>query len=212
MQDVLDIKTDTTCIVKPVTRPGRPPGPTPETARAVLTAALDLLLSEGAGALTAQRLHAVTGVSRSTVYRHWPTPHAVLEALIEVAPAGSSGPTGDLGADLHLAVDHLCDRLRDKPVPAFLSALVAAAASDPQAAALRHRYVEDLLAPLRRALAAAGVPTSDQRHAVAQVAAPLLLDAVLLDRHADRVQAHAAVDELVGKLTRRRGTGEDVPA
>ena len=77
----------TSCIVFTVTRTGRPAGPANDTTATVLTAALELLLSEGVGALTAQRLHQVTGVSRSTIYRHWPTPNDVLASLIDVAPS-----------------------------------------------------------------------------------------------------------------------------
>ena len=166
----------------------------------MLTAALELLLAEGATALTAQRLHRATGVSRSTVYRHWPTPHAVLEALIAVAPTTPVPPSGDVAADLHAAVDQLCNRLRDKPVGAFLQALVAAATTDPDAAGLRHRYVEDLLAPFHAALRAARVPRAAREDAVALVVSPLLLDALLLDRPTARTRAHRTVDEVVSRL------------
>ena len=179
--------------------PGRPPGPTADTETAVLTAALELLLTEGAGSLTAHRLHRATGVSRSTVYRHWPTPDTVLAALIAVAPTSPTPSTGDLAEDLHAAVDQLCNRLRDKPVAAFLQALVAAGADE-----LRHRYVEDLLAPFHSALRAAGVPRTERDDAVAQVASPLLLDALLLDRPTARTRAHRSVDDVVARLEAAR--------
>jgi AcrR family transcriptional regulator len=172
----------------------RPAGPTSETEDIVLTAALELLLTEGAQALTPQRLHAVTGVSRSTVYRHWPTPHDVLAALIAVAPPKDASPTGDPATDLHVAVDALCNRLRDKPVATFLQALVAAGEPD-----LRHRYVEDLMAPFHRALA--GTPKQDRDDAVAAIVAPLLLDALLLDKPTARRRAHRTVDEVVARVT-----------
>lgn len=181
---------------------GRPAGPAPDTAEVVLTAALDLLLAEGAGALTAQRLHRATGVSRSTVYRHWPTPASVLEALIEVAPTPAAPSTGDLAQDLHVAVDALCNRLRDKPVAAFLQALVAAAAVDAAAVELRHRYVEDLLAPVRSVLAGSGLPVTEREDALAAIASPLLLDALLLDRPTARARAHRAVDRALAGAVR----------
>ena len=185
-------------------RPGRPAGPTAETEALVLTAALELLLDEGAAALTPQRLHAATGVSRSTVYRHWPAPHAVLEALIAVAPPPDREPSGDLADDLHAAVDALCNRLRDKPVAAFLQALVSATSTDPQAADLRHRYVEDLLAPFAAALRAARVDRGDREDAVAVIVSPLLLDALLLDRPAARTRAHRNVDAVVSRVEAAR--------
>lgn len=165
----------------------------------MLNAALDLLLAEGAGALTAQRLHRVTGVSRTTVYRHWPTPDAVLAALIAVAPVAVPPGSGDLADDLHAAVDQLCNRLRDKPVAAFLRALVAAGVDD-----LRHQYVEDLVAPLHAALRAAQVPRTERDDAVAMIASPLLLDALLLDKPTARTRAHRAVDDVVAGLLEAR--------
>lgn len=179
-------------------QPGRPAGPTSETEAVVLTAALDLLLTEGTAALSAQRLHYATGVSRSTIYRHWPTPRDVLAALIEVAPRRMTPPpTGDARRDLHAEVDALCDRLRDKPVSGFLHAIVAAAAWDSTMADLRRRYVEDLLAPFRTALAATGLTEAAREDAVAVIVSPLLLDSLLLDRPAARERAHRAVDAIL---------------
>ncbi|WP_244929414.1 TetR/AcrR family transcriptional regulator [Nocardioides sp. W7] len=175
-------------------RTGRPAGPATDTTTVVLTAALDLLLREGAGALTAQRLHQATGVSRSTIYRHWPTPTDVLAGLIDVAPSPPPTGSGDVLRDLHREVDVLCNRLRDRPVAAFLQALTATAVADTAAAALRHRYVEDLLAPFHTVLRTAGVTRTTADDAVASVVAPLLVDALLLGRPTARARAHRAVD------------------
>lgn len=180
-----------------MTQPGRPAGPTTETEAVVLTAALGLLLTEGAAALSAKRLHAATGVSRSTIYRHWPTPRAVLAALIEVAPHPGTSLTGEPRNDLHAEVDALCDRLRDKPVSGFLHAIVAAAVWDASMAELRHRYVDDLLAPFRAALAPTGLTGAAREDAVSAVVSPLLLDTLLLDRPPARARAHRTVDRIL---------------
>ncbi|MEU7143278.1 TetR-like C-terminal domain-containing protein [Nocardia sp. NPDC046473] len=186
-----------------MSKPGRPAGPAADTEQIVLTAALDLLLTEGGAALTPQRLHAVTGVARTTIYRHWPTPREFLAALIAVAPHPAARPSGDPIADLHTEVDLLCDRLRDKPVAAFLRALVTASATDPECVPLRQRYVLDLLAPIRRSLGEIGVIADDDvAEAAMTIVSPLLVDALLLDRSADRNRAHRAVDDV---LTRRAG-------
>ncbi|MGY2062589.1 TetR/AcrR family transcriptional regulator, partial [Nocardia gipuzkoensis] len=162
-----------------------------------LTAALELVLTEGAGALTPQRLHTVTGVARTTIYRHWPTSKDVLAALISVAPHPSPEPTADPVADLRAEVDLLCDRLRDKPVGAFLRALVSASAADPDCVPLRHRYVEDLLVPFRRSLRALGFTASEAEDAALAIVSPLLVDVLLLDRPVDRGRAHRDLDALV---------------
>ncbi|WP_123665431.1 TetR/AcrR family transcriptional regulator [Actinocorallia herbida] len=186
-----------------MTRPGRPTGPTGDTTAVVLTAALELLLSEGAAALTPQRLHTVTGVSRSTVYRHWPSPRSVLEALVAVAPLTPREPAGDLGTDLHAEVDRLCDRLRDRPVGGMLQALVAAVALDPSVADLRRRYITDLLAPFHAALGDAAVPEDEAEDVVTSVISPLLVDALLLGRAPGRTRAHRTIDEFLEGRARR---------
>lgn len=173
---------------------GRPAGPAADTVTTVLTAALELLLSEGGAALTPLRLHQATGVSRSTIYRHWATPTDVLAALIEVAPPVPRVASGDPVADLHAEVDSLCDRLRDRPVAAFLQALVTMSATDPAATGLRQRYVDDLLAPFRAVLGAGGTTDATVDDVVNAIVAPLLVDALLLDRPANRDRAHRAVD------------------
>ncbi|NNH68453.1 TetR family transcriptional regulator [Nocardia uniformis] len=181
-----------------MTRPGRPAGPAADTEEVVLTAALELLLAEGATALTPQRLHAVTGIARTTIYRHWPTPREVLAALISVAPHEPSQLSGDLAADLHTEVDLLCDRLRDKPVAAFLRALVTASTADPSYTELRRRYVMDLLEPFRAAIRALGVEDENRiEESATGITAPLLVDVLLLDRPADRERAHRAVEDLL---------------
>lgn len=187
-----------------MTRAGRPAGPAADTAVAVLTAALELLLDEGGAALTPQRLHQVTGVSRSTIYRHWATPTDVLAALIDVAPDAVRSSTGDPVRDAHAEVDALCDRLREKPVAAFLQALVAMAATDPAAVALRRRYVDDLVAPFRRVLDGAGLPRPEVDDVVAAIVSPLLVDALLLDRSVRRARAHRAVDLHLDPVTGQR--------
>ncbi|MCP9624880.1 TetR family transcriptional regulator [Nocardia otitidiscaviarum] len=185
-----------------MTRPGRPAGPAADTEAVVLTAALDLLLTEGAGALTPQRLHAVTGVARTTIYRHWPTPRDVLAALIAVAPHEPLTPSGDPVADLHTEVDLLCDRLRDKPVAAFLRALVTASSADPSCTELRHRYVADLLEPFRAALRALAFgDEAAVEEAASAIVAPLLVDALLLDRPVDRERAHRAAADVLARVT-----------
>ena len=63
---------------------GNRSGENPRTTRVrdvILDAAIDLLIREGAGSLTAVRIAAETGVARTTIYRHWSNPTALLLAL-----------------------------------------------------------------------------------------------------------------------------------
>ena len=69
---------------------------------AVLSAVAELILTEGAGAVTALRVSQRAGVARSTIYDHWPTSEAlVLDAIdMVIAPQAPITTTADLGADL----------------------------------------------------------------------------------------------------------------
>lgn len=181
-------------MIAAMTGAGRPPGPTPETEATVLTSALELLLTEGLTSLSAQRVHQASGVSRSTVYRHWPTPRHLLKALVEVSGDPELPLAGDLAEDLHTAVDVLCDRIRDRPVAQFLRALAGFAGPDEAHEAhdeLQLRYIEGLNAPFRRAFEAAGVSLQTMHDAVAALVSPILIDAMLLATPPERTRARA---------------------
>jgi AcrR family transcriptional regulator len=158
-------------------RPGRPAGPSAATRETVLRGALDLLLNEGAAALTPQRLHEVTGVARSTVYRHWPDADALVDALLDVAEQTEAPDlTGDVRSDLDAAINHLLWRLRNRPVASFLGSLMAGPISDERVAARRNRYIAGLLQPLRAALRQVQPPLSSAaiEDAANLIAGPLL--------------------------------------
>jgi AcrR family transcriptional regulator len=144
----------------------------------VLRSALDLLLADGVGALTAQRLFETSGVARSTIYRHWPTPDDVVDDLLEVAAATEHPePTGDVLADLEAALDALRLRLRTRPVAPFLAALMSGPPDDAALLARRTRYVETLLEPFRAAVRAATppLPAATRDTVVDLVAGPVIL-------------------------------------
>lgn len=88
----------------------RPPGDprVHQTRQLVLAAARELLLEEGQDAVTPTRLAALTGISRSTIYRHWNEPAEIIfEATAADTGRTSFAPTGDPAADLTLYLDEL---------------------------------------------------------------------------------------------------------
>ena len=67
----------------------------------VLTAARDLLATEGQAAVTPTRLSRETGVSRSTLYRNWDSPAEImLDAIADESARPPFEPTGDPREDL----------------------------------------------------------------------------------------------------------------
>lgn len=187
---------------QPVRR-GRPAGPAADTRETVLRAALDLLLAEGVGALTPQRLHEESGVARSTLYRHWPTPDDVVDDLLLVAAQTEHPvPTGEVVPDLEAALDALLWRLRNRPVAPFLAALMSGPPDDAALVARRARYVETLLEPFHAALRSATptVPAAEREEIVGLVAGPVLASWLAHGRAPTRAKARAGLTAALPRL------------
>ena len=118
--------------------------------RSVLDAAADLAL-EGATGVGIDAIAARAGVSRTTVYKWWPSAAAVLlEGLLERTHNTLESPAS---ATIREALGEYLARLvilvRDTPAGALLRGLTAASVGDP---VVGHALVDDWLAPRRMAV------------------------------------------------------------
>ena len=154
---------------------------------AVLSAVAELILSEGAGAVTALRVSQQADVARSTIYDHWPTPEAlVLDAIDMVTgPQESTVTTGDLEADLLEGLHYLRDRLERRPFRIWFATLLDHANREEDFAAAQIRFVTGVLRPVSEIISAAqdhGELTDDidAAETAMQLAAPILSLHVLL--------------------------------
>lgn len=83
-----------------------------QTRELVLKAARDLLLSEGQDSVTPTRLTEITGISRSTIYRHWNDPGEIIfEATATDSQRAPFTPQGDVRKDLTAYLKALRDML-----------------------------------------------------------------------------------------------------
>ena len=120
--------------------------------RAILDAAAELAL-EGAAGAGVDAIAARAGVSRTTVYKWWPSAAAVLlEGLLDrtrgtIESSASTTTRDALGDYLH----GLVDLVRDTPAGALLRGLSAASITDPVVA---RALVDDWLTPRREAVVA----------------------------------------------------------
>lgn len=126
--------------VKPRKR-GRPPNE--DAARRVLAAARELMTEGGIAAVTVEALSAKTGVTRPTIYRHWPNAQAVAMAAImddgtrRLSSKPARSLTKDLEAELMAVVEAVAS-------PTGRSALALVASADPStelAKAFRHHLL-----------------------------------------------------------------------
>lgn len=154
---------------------------------AVLTAVAELILTEGAGAVTALRVSQRADVARSTVYDHWPTSEAlVLDAIdMVIAPQASITTTGDLEADLLNGLISLRDRLERRPFRIWFATLLDHGNREAAFAAAQTRFVTGVLRPVSEIINAAQIrgELSEDIDCIAtsmQLASPILTQHVLL--------------------------------
>ncbi len=112
------------------------------TRSAVLTAAYDLLIADGPDAVSHGPVAAAAKVSRTTVYKHFPTRGELLRSTIEVM--GKPVPselTGDLRTDLQRLLSDLVADLADDQRTRAIAAMIERAQHDPTVAAVRDDIV-----------------------------------------------------------------------
>jgi AcrR family transcriptional regulator len=161
---------------------------------AILAAAYDLLVREGPGAITHQRVAQQAGVGRATIYRHWAAPEDLLrDVLFSAELPFFATPALPLRSWLHAELRQLADELALPPVASLAIALMEQTRSG-GAGARPHRHVtaitERLAAAFALAVDAGELDTApDTELAAAQLIGPLVYRTTL--------QAAAVPDSLL---------------
>lgn len=126
-----------------------------------LDAALEILLEGGVLAVTHGSVSKATGISRSTLYRHWPEiaqlrNHAFRHASIppNIAPRENNGP---LCADLTWTMNALASALNETPWGKIAPQVIAAAATDEAAKNVINDLMQQRLAWVESIFTAAEV-------------------------------------------------------
>jgi AcrR family transcriptional regulator len=165
-----------------MTRDRKPPNPArrnEHSRQAILTATADLLGEVGYTKLAVEAIAARAGVGKQTIYRWWPDKGAVvLDAYLALVGAeqGLAFPdSGDLGADLRLALGSTADSLADPVYEQRYRALLTAIQDDPKlAAAMLDRLLKPWLAATKQRLHAAQQAGQIRKDVDLDVAAELL--------------------------------------
>lgn len=127
--------------------------------QAIRDAATAMLIEHGLDAVSMDELADLAGVSKATVYRWWPSKHALaLEVLAVDWGAIRPAPrdTGTLRGDLRSILRPWVKVLPSRPYGAVIAALLAEAHMNPEFRALwRARFVDERRIPGRAALARA---------------------------------------------------------
>ena len=150
-------------------------------------AVIELLLAEGAGAVTALRVSEHAGVARSTIYQHWPAQNTLLLEAIDriMTPHVPTSITNNLHDDVITALFNLRKRLAQQPFRALFATLLGHVNRDRTFVAAQRRFVTSVLQPIRDILTAAAqrgdlpsVVNVDE--ATAQLAGPLFIQHIML--------------------------------
>lgn len=130
-------------------RTGRGRRPAAEVRRAALNAAADLLLSEGISAVTHERVAARAAVSKTTLYKWWPSAGALAtDAYFDRSAEPLTMPdSGDIEADLKAQLHAFARLMNDPAAGRAVRGLFAAAQTD---LAVRSAFAERYVQPRRR--------------------------------------------------------------
>lgn len=153
------------------------------TREVVLDAVREVARAEGIHAVTAQRLSQETGVSRSTIHRHWPDMRPLLiEAFAEPVPYVDTPVLGDLRTDLAVDLHAFRLMLEDRGTLAVLLNLMSESITDDGFADLVSSHSDVHFDRLRRVLAAGQASGELRADIDVDVAASLLAGPLLFRR------------------------------
>lgn len=197
----------------------RPGGRTARTREAALRAAEDALIEHGFDALDLADIARRADIGKTTVYRRWGTPAALVADLL-IDMADQSLPrteTGTLDGDLRANAELVRKTLTDPRSSALFKAVITAAAGDPATATALHRFYATRIAEwapcVEQAAARGEVPQgTDAAEVIRAVSAPLyyrfLVSGDALDAaSAERAAAAAAAAARAGVFVVRGGGG-----
>ncbi|HEX7133981.1 MAG TPA: TetR/AcrR family transcriptional regulator [Iamia sp.] len=162
----------------------------------VIAAVHGLFRTEGPAAVTFGRVSRETGVSRTTLYRHWAGPsELVADAWSRLVPPEQPPATDDLRADLVESFRRVRDAVESATMRRSLPTFLAAALDDEVIAGLHAAFVRDRRQPivdrLDRARDAGDIaPDADADLLVDMLSGPLFYRQML--RHEPTTDEHLA--------------------
>ena len=175
---------------------------------AVLHASYELLIAEGPDAVTHAQVAVAAGVSRTTVYKHFPTRGELLRQTIEVM--GKPVPTeltGDLRTDLLALLDDLVADLGDDQRTRAVATMMERAQHDATVAEVRDSVVCEAVDQFRTIIDG-GVASGTLRKgidvdlAMAGLVGIFFFKRFMVGEPVDTALAERAVDAFIANLSR----------
>jgi AcrR family transcriptional regulator len=164
--------------------------------KAILAAAIQLLLDQGLHAMSMDAVAEKAGVSKATIYRWWPSKELLaLDALAtewQVTTPVATRDTGSLRGDLLARLRPWLRQLRDKPYGRVVAGLVATAQADPEFAEL---YLERFVRPRRDAMRPILMRAIDRGEIPKDIDLEVALDLIYGPIYHRMLHGHAPLDE-----------------
>jgi len=115
------------------------------------------LLSEGGiGGVSVDEVSRRSGVSKTTIYRHWPSRSALLlDACSKIGVRAEPPDSGSLAGDMSILAERLAEELSTGAWPAVLPSIIDAAERDPDIAQLHANLHAGFMRPFFEAIASA---------------------------------------------------------
>ena len=176
--------------------------------RRVLRGALEVLAEDGMPGFTMESVARRAGASKATLYRHWPSPSALLvDAMDAEFRPQPEIDTGDLRADLVGLLTAFAATLTGSPFPKLMAAFVDAAERDPALGTLHADLTRRRREPLLRVLTAAAdraeIPgDTDVELVVDLLAAPFFYRRLIAHQEIPAGMPGAVVDHVLATLGR----------
>ena len=168
------------------------------THEAVREAGRELLVDAGPAAVTHAAISSAARVSRTTLYKYWPTRFDLLTEICRAAkPDATVEPTGDVRAALIRLASGVGANFADPEALKMFVSMVAQSQWDDDARSAQAALIGVGLSDLARILEAGErsgqlPPGIDPRHAAARILGPLFFSATVLD---DPAPGPAAAEE-----------------
>lgn len=175
------------------------------TRTAVIEAATSLLMLDGPAAITHANVAAAAGVSRTTVYTHWPTREDLLRATIDSIRDREpvvDDLTGSLDDDLRTVLRPLIADLLDDERAAMIAAMMQRVIHDPEVVAVRNEFLTEFSGVFRRIVDTAIADGElrddvDADRALASLAGSLLFARFMSPAGLDERWADQVIDDFV---------------
>jgi AcrR family transcriptional regulator len=173
---------------------------------AVLDAAAELLGEEGAAGFSIDAVARRSGVARTTIYRHWPEPSALLFDTFRHGAEPMPVPdSGSLRVDLVELYTHLSEKLPRTCYGRMLPVLLDAAFRDPTLTPVHREFVRERRQPARqvigRGVARGELPADvDVEALIDRLAGPVFYRFLVVQQPYDRADVERLVDATLASL------------